>query len=266
MRKLRLDPITLIGIGVSLALALTLDVTGAATGVESLLAGLLGLVLSLQLETVTRAERRFELRRLVSAPKELGEALTAAAAAAHEIGERYPDTILSAEAVRRLERVSAGLTELGHGNLVREHGDYQDLLTQTRDCSKTLDALTNVAADPQWWTSEFGRAYWKLNERALARGVRIRRVFIVPRPNDPVLAVMRAQQAAGVEVHWARAEALPPSGHLNLIVWDGRSAWRARMSPHGQVAENVLVLDPQAVRELQGAFDRCLMHATLFEP
>lgn len=265
MAKLRVDRIALAGIVLSVVLALALDVTGAASGVESLLAGLLGATVSLQLESIARAERRFELRRLVGGPAWLGEVMTSAADAAREIGRRYPGTVLEAEAQRRLRRAATGLAELTNGSLARDSGDYQDLFAGTRGCRETLDALTNVAAEPQWWTGEVGRAYWRLHERALADGVRVRRVFIGHEPTEAVLAVMREQRDAGVEVHWARVAALPPAGHRNLAVWDARSAWRARMSPHGEIAGNVFVVDPEAVRELQRAFDLCLMHATPFE-
>jgi hypothetical protein len=239
-------------------------VTGVASGVESLLAGLLGATISLQLDATARAERRFELRRLLADPHWLGEVMTSASDAAREIGRRYPGTVLEDEAKQRLQRAAAGLAELTGGSLVREHGDYQDLFEGTRRCTGTLHALTNVAAEPQWWTSEVGRSHWRLNEAALARGVRIRRVFIGHEPTDPVLAVMREQARAGVEVSWARVSALPRAGHLNLVVWDGSSAWRAQMSPHGEIAGNVFVLDRQAVHDLERAFELCAMHATPF--
>ena len=62
------DPVALIGITLSIALSVALDLTNAASGVESLLAGLMGITISLRVDSLARAERRFHLRTLLDGP------------------------------------------------------------------------------------------------------------------------------------------------------------------------------------------------------
>jgi hypothetical protein len=67
------DPVALVGIVMSVAMSLLLDVTDAASGVESLLAGLAGSTLSLVLDSLVRAERRLGyFKRLSLATSRVG--------------------------------------------------------------------------------------------------------------------------------------------------------------------------------------------------
>jgi hypothetical protein len=51
------DPVALIGISLSIVGSILLDLTNTATGVESFLAGLMGITISLVLDSTVRAER-----------------------------------------------------------------------------------------------------------------------------------------------------------------------------------------------------------------
>ena len=104
------DPLTLTGIVLSVALAVALDLTGAASGAESLLAGLVGTTMTLVLDASARAERRFELRGLVRGTSWLSGTLTSMAQTAQDIVARYPGAEVEAEAQQSLERLSRSWT------------------------------------------------------------------------------------------------------------------------------------------------------------
>lgn len=255
------DPIALIGVAISIGLSITLDVTGAASGVESLLAGLMGTTISLVLDASARAERRFELRRLVRAPSWLAGSMVSLADSAAEIAERHPGSEVEDEARERLEWLREQFAALSEGRIERPRADLTFLLQATAACAVELNAVTNVVGLPTWWDGRGGKAYWQANLDALARGVRISRVFIRDGPTAELDDLIAVQRAAGVRVTVVERRDLDPSLHHNLVVWDGRRAWEARMSAQGEIAANLFLVGAADVRRLDGAFRRCLSAA-----
>ncbi|MGY0007997.1 hypothetical protein, partial [Micromonospora sp. I033] len=173
------DPVALVGITLSILLSVTLDLTNAATGVESLLAGLMGITISLVLDSLARAERRFHLRTLLDGPPWLVRATPQLAGALREAAERHAGTRVAAEAQRRFEEFRREAEQLAAGRIVRPGDDDEDLIGATRDCTRELVGLTNVmprvSGELSWWRGDVGRRYWEANLAALARGVRITR-------------------------------------------------------------------------------------------
>ncbi|MFP8961782.1 hypothetical protein ACLIYP_14655 [Streptomyces nanhaiensis] len=253
-----LDPIALVGIVLGIVLSIALDVTGAASGVESLLVGLMVTVVSLVLDTAARAERRFQLRDLVQTTDWLADSMLSAAGATRRIVEEYPGSVIEAEARQRLHRLAEELGDLSRGRVERPAHDYEHLLAATHACLHRLDAVTNIVGEPVWWRDGVGSAYWQANLDALARGVRIRRVFIIDRRTDEVAQLMAEQRRHGVEVVevFVRHQDQDPALHLNFAIWDDRQAWRAQTNSRGQIMGNLFLANAQDVHELRRLFRR----------
>ena len=83
------DPVALVGITLSITLSVVLDLSNAASGVESLLAGLMGITISLLVDSLARAERRFHLRTLLDGPPWLVRTTTELAGAMREAAEQH---------------------------------------------------------------------------------------------------------------------------------------------------------------------------------
>ncbi|WP_433528958.1 hypothetical protein ACQPYA_21865 [Micromonospora sp. CA-263727] len=256
------DPIALIGIALSISLSVTLDLTGAASGVESLLAGLMGITISLLVDSLARAERRFHLRTLLAGPPWLVQAVPELAAAAQEAVDRHPGTRVAEEAQRRFERLQADLAHLRQGRVVRPGTDYQDMLAATRDCVRELQGLTNVLPRLDWWRSDIGRQYWAENLAALARGVRITRIFTYTERTDELAELVATQRRAGVRVGLLPTVAVPADLHVNLIRWDGTACWTAGMSAHGVINENRFSVNAADVARAGDTFQACAALAT----
>ncbi|WP_326557071.1 hypothetical protein [Micromonospora sp. NBC_01796] len=260
------DPVALAGIGLSVALSVALDLTGAASGVESLFAGLLGTTISLLVDSIARAERRFELRTLVAGEPWLTEALVPIMTGTREAVEHYPDTRVAAEARRRFDRLRVETGHLRAGRIIRPGTDHRDLIEATRDCVGRLDAITNVlpwtGGEPNWWGSDVGRYYWTLNLQALARGVTITRIFGYHQLTDQLRELVDDQRRAGVRVGLLPWRSVDRSLDLNLAVWDGTSAWEGRMTPHGEIGENVFSVNPDDLDRLRTAYQTCARVAT----
>nr|WP_146218427.1 hypothetical protein [Micromonospora acroterricola] len=263
------DPVALVGILLSISLSVTLDLTNAATGVESLLAGLMGTTISLLVDSLARAERRFHLRTLLEGPPWLVHAVPEVVTGTREAVERHPGTRVAEEARRRFERFRTQTEQLRAGRIIRPGDDCQDLLGATRECVRRLDAVTNVmpraSGELSWWRGDIGRHYWAANVEALARDVRITRVFVHAGLTDELTELVRAQRRAGVRVGllpWGVVEA---SRHVNLTLWDGSSCWEGGMSAHGEITENQFSVNAADLARLTDVFEVCAEAATFLD-
>jgi hypothetical protein len=256
---LRGDPVALVGIVMSVAMSLLLDVTDAASGVESLLAGLAGSTLSLVLDSLVRAERRFQLRSALEAAPWFGEAIQPIAECTRDIVKRYPNTLIVAEAQQRYDNLRESLAELSRGRVERDGTDYHYLMVSTDQARQSIQAVTNIAPGSDrlaWWRDDIGRHYWEANLAALARGVRITRVFAYTELTPPLEALIREHADAGVETIGVLRRRISEELQMNFVVWDGCSAWEARLNASGSIVANIFTINPHEVTRLLGYFKR----------
>jgi hypothetical protein len=256
------DPIALVGIALSIVVSIVLDLTNAANGVESFLAGLMGITISLVLDSTVRAERRFRIRDMIESTSWLGDVLVPLATSTTDIERRYGGTPIAAEARRRYAWLGEQLDELRHGRIVRPRGDYEHLLASTRTCRHTLQAVTNVLAQLpghglDWWTSDIGRHYWQANLEALDNGVRIKRIFVYTTMTTDLDKLVAEQESVGVHVGLVQADALDPALWHNLTIWDGTSAWEARLNAGGQIVGNIFTVNEADLTRLSKTFQTC---------
>ncbi|MBM0234438.1 hypothetical protein JNW91_22925 [Micromonospora sp. STR1_7] len=260
------DPVALVGITLSITLSVILDLSNAASGVESLLAGLMGITISLLVDSLARAERRFHLRTLLDGPPWLVRTTTELAGAMREAAEQHAGTRVATEAQRRYEQFRLEAEQLAEGRIIRRGDEDEDLVGATRSCVQRLDALTNVmprvSGELSWWRSEIGRRYWEANRAALDRGVQITRVFVYVTLTDELSALVRQQREAGARVGLLPFGVVSPQLHVNLTVWDGSSCWEARMTAHGEIGENQFSVNRRDVDRLTRVFDLCANAAT----
>ncbi|MEU4554460.1 hypothetical protein [Micromonospora violae] len=260
------DPVALVGIMLSITLSIALDLTNAASGVESLLAGLMGITISLLVNSLARAERRFHLRTLLDGPPWLVRTTTELAGAVREAVEQHAGTRVAVEAQRRYEQFRVEAEQLAEGRITRRGDEDEDLIGATRTCVHRLDALTNVmprvSGELSWWRSEIGRRYWEANLEALRRGVQITRVFVYATLSDELSALVQRQRAAGARVGLLPLGVVSPHLHVNLTLWDGSSCWEAHMTAHGEIGENQFSVNRADVDRLTRVFDLCASAAT----
>jgi hypothetical protein len=133
-------------------------------------------------------------------------------------------------------RMSEFLKELSEGGNVSYEGEDRDwMLSLTRNSNSSIDAtsLTTVDAggrgfvDGGLWASDLGQRYLEVQRSAIVRGVRIRRVFIMDRPDladDPgFVAVCKMQDEMGIEVRILDSLAIPEvrrSSLFDFILFD----------------------------------------------
>lgn len=129
-----------------------------------------------------------------------------------------------------INRLSSYLKVLGHaGDLVYEGEDRDWLLGLTRVASATIDAtsLSSVDAGGKGfvegglWTSDLGQRYLEAQRDAITRGVKIRRLFIIDRPelqNDAdFVSILRQHLDIQVKVRTLRADDIASLRRASLI-------------------------------------------------
>ena len=129
---------------------------------------------------------------------------------AAEIGPDAPPLIREF-AQAEMGRVTELFGALADGGLSREGEDHDYLLTLTRLVRRSIDATSLFAVDAAgmssesgFWNSDLGQSYIELQSRAIHRGVRVRRIFIVE--NEDLAArsqfnlLCQTQVECGIEV------------------------------------------------------------------
>jgi hypothetical protein len=261
------DPIAMVGIGLSIVVSAVLDLTGLASGPESLLAALMGTTLSLVLDSIVRSERRFRLRGALEAAPWFSGKIFPIADRVTEIVREYPESLVVSEAIQKFEQLHDELDELRRGRIVRGRNDATYLMAAVGSCQTTMVAATNfVAHRPgegglDWWASDIGLHYWQANIEAMRRGVRITRIFTYAEMTTELESLVSQQRDAGVRLGLLRRGLVDPALHLNFVVFDGAGAWEARMNAHGEIAANIFTVNAFDIGRIRSAFDLCVISA-----
>ncbi len=234
----RADTSAKLGIGVSVFISGIAFITQFLMEVDTrvdLLARELGSLDASFMEHVdtTREMIREEFRKINDATELFGlveasalktDAMTQLVRNATTIEQNTPSLVFDF-AQAEIARLSGYLKDLGQGGDVTYEGEDRDwLLGLTKVAALSIDAtsLTTVDAggrgfvDGGLWSSDLGHLYLEAQRDAIKRGVSIRRIFIMDRPDlqdDTDFKEILAQHAAiGVQVRIERFKDLWASG------------------------------------------------------
>ena len=161
-------------------------------------------------------------------------------------GRRQVNPLLRRLATREVERVSLFARQLPAGSEIDYDGEDREwLLGLTQEAQASIDAisLSTVDAgvlglDGGLWTSDLGIRYLEVQRKAIARQVRIRRIFVFERAEDlaqdeSFQRVAGMQRNAGVQVRMLDQKLIPDwlrSTIFDFIMFDGLSVTRRRQS------------------------------------
>jgi hypothetical protein len=249
-----------LGLALSLMVSIVLLYTTRVTVAESLIIGLVGSALSLLIEIIIRLQTVVAETGLADQAGPYAGQLRRLAAASGEVARQFSGGAAAAELNRRFDAMNRDIEELQLGRIRSEGNDYRYLVQAVRDCGHQVLGMTylrGAAAEPQWWDSEIGQRYWQANLEALARGVKIQRIFIFDDLTDEVKTILKTQLEAGVNVQIVNKAAIDPAYHLNLAVIDEKVAWQAFSNAQGYQYENVLILATGDIAHLRRIFAVC---------
>jgi len=186
--------------------------------------------------------------------------------------------LLQRVARQEVERVTAFARQLQVGGEVAYDGEDRDwLLGLTQEAQASIDAisLSTVDAgvlglDGGLWTSDLGIRYLDDQRKAIARDVRIRRIFVFEDEkmarDESVVRVTQMQRNAGVQVRMLDHQLIPDgvrSMIFDFIVFDGAVSYET--TPATSLTSNQtrpgilrtrLAPEPTRVRDLEQRFEQ----------
>jgi hypothetical protein len=166
----------------------------------------------------------------------------------------------------KIKETSDFLKALADGETVTYYGEDRDwLLGLTRNATESIDAVSLAAADHDLWQSEIGQRYLDAQRRAARAGRRVRRIFVLDRPeaeHDPAFRrAYEEQRRMMIEVRLLDRSAVPVPLQIqvrDLIVFDDALAYETTPTTsdpeQAQVAETRLVLTSSRVKECSQLF------------
>lgn len=218
------------------------------------------------------AELSAKMERSSLGPALLAEFLETAS----QVDERV-NPLLQHIARQEVARVTAFARQLQVGGEIAYDGEDREwLLGLTREAESSIDAisLSTVDAgafglDGGLWTSDLGIRYLDDQRKAIARKVRIRRIFVVEHEemtrDESFLRVTQMQRNAGVQVRMLDQELIPDylrSMIFDFIVFDGVVSYETaagapftKGQPRPGTLRTRLAPEPTRVRDLEQRFE-----------
>jgi hypothetical protein len=206
----------------------------------------------------------------------LGPTLTEFLETASQV-DRQVNPLLRRLAAREVERISSFARQLQAGGEIGYDGEDREwLLGLTQEAQASIDAmsLSTVDAgvlglDGGLWTSDLGIRYLEDQRKAIAREVRIRRIFVFeaePLAQDESFQrVARMQRNAGVQVRMLDQKLIPDylqSTIFDFIIFDGLVSYETTAvaqftadQPRPGTLRTRLAPDPNWVRDLEQRFE-----------
>ncbi|WP_412538261.1 hypothetical protein R8Z50_20665 [Longispora sp. K20-0274] len=181
-----------------------------------------------------------------------------------------------------ITRISDFLKDLGSGREVIYDGEDRDwMLGLARNAGQSIDAISITGVDMAsgLWESELGHRYLKAQRGAVARGVKVRRLFVlVGRPESYSLAhleaVFRVQHDFGIEVRVLDPKveiAIPRHDLFDFSLFDNALSYEVQPTPQfddkpPSILRTQLVLLPERVADRIAAFRELWRVARVFQP
>jgi hypothetical protein len=191
--------------------------------------------------------------------------------------------LLRRVASREVEQVTAFVRQLQVGGEIAYDGEDRDwLLGLTQEAESSIDAisLSTVDAgvrglDGGLWTSDLGIRYLDDQRKAIARKVRIRRIFVFEDEkmarDESVLRVTQTQRNAGVQVRMLDHQLIPDylqSMIFDFIIFDGAVSYETTPATsfssnqkRPSILRTRLAPEPVWVRALEQLFEQLWEHA-----
>jgi hypothetical protein len=190
------------------------------------------------------------------------------------------DPLLQRLARREVERLLLFLRPLPVGIDIAYDGEDRDwMLGLTREAQTSIDAisLSTVDAgvlglDGGLWTSDMGQRYVEFQREAIARNVRIRRIFVVEQEHkelvrdESFLRITQMQRDIGIQVRMLDHQLVPDwmrAMIFDFIVFDGVVSYETTPTttftsdrPRPGLLRTRLSPQPSQVRELVERFER----------
>jgi len=266
MSKIRfIDPIIVIGVVISIALAIILVLTGQDQA-TSLLIGLAVTIITLLIDIIARlgeSEARIikisEFGNSLASDSWLFDILRQIVTDYRVVKTRNYDTYI--------RRMGAALVEcrdvvhsLSEGYLITDTMSEFSLGRRgINNAEKEIKAVQY--ANPSFWRTLFGEKYLESNEEAVKRGVKIVRIWIQSKEMlSEYRDILIAQESKGIQVLIAETPIIPSALLEDSAVIDGQLYIKLELTLDGHARHERISIDPLEIERANNNFDVLLRY------
>lgn len=267
-----LDPVLVIGTLISVALGVLFYLRQDLAPALATVAGLLGLVITLQVQAMLQdrrnAEHQSRVGSMIAAIEEipwLPDAMEPTLRAARHVQHEFEGTPAVNVCREAFDRCLGTLVDLERGHFSTPYGDNGLFLSLIENTKRTMCATSVPAVDLDWWLEPVGRQYWRAQIDALARGVTIRRVFIYQTWTGELDALAREQAEVGVAVRRIHNDRLAPNLRIITAVWDGRCGHELSYTAGGDATADSFTVSPPDLERLTRQYETIERHAVAID-
>lgn len=260
--SLNLDPVLIVGTIISIGLAIVFYVRQDTAQALGTVAGLIGGVITLQVQTLLREKRRIEhetrVGNMISAIEKipwLPDLMEPMLRAAKHVEREFKDTPAEDACRAAFEECLGTLADLERGHFRAPYGDNGLFLSLIENTQESMCVTSVPTVDLTWWLEPVGRQYWQAQVDALQRGVEIRRVFIYHDWSDELDVLAREQVKAGVHVRRVHADRLPVAMRVITGVWDGSCGHELSYTAGGEAVHDSFTVSPPDLERLSRQFE-----------
>jgi hypothetical protein len=269
-----LDPILIVGVLSSIILSFILYTLGLDT-YPSTIIGLLGTIITLQIDVIGRTESAVEKtiqyntswRTLEQIPW-FKENIEQIIQACYLVDHDSHNDIFVENAKAEIERCRDNLLELSRGQLRTIFQDSQLMLRATERTRQSLKAVS--VSNPQtgfaWWNGPVGKRYWNSNKDALRRGIVTERIFAYSTWTEELARIVAEHSKEGVKVYTVKLEDLSPNLRVGSIIFDQDFAYELRLSSDGQPVEHLWSIHTSDISRKTKNFHTVKSLATEYRP
>lgn len=251
-----LDPVLLIGLFISIAVATGMIVLGNDT-VQSFIVGLLSTIIALLVDIITRIQRTeysvLEATRLsqIVSDENISPFLLRVAQHYHNIKAYKFDTYTKLTN-DKLTELEAQLRNIALGSATVSSRSIYDYTSEGIRQAKMSIRVVSNANEFEYWRSSRGAKYLSSNQDAIQRGVRFTRIFAI----DYSLArqnidVLRQQEAVGVNVFVVSPDRIAEE----MLIFDDKVLLIYEQNASAQTRLQTIILDLPKIRRRIDEFD-----------
>lgn len=234
--------------------------------------GLLGLVISLQLEILFRIAERADAQhrhaRLQEAIEDYPDLvpLVADASRSSAVALKESKTPEFVEQVFSIWRhASNRLDELAQGRLRTDGSDGTIVLARSAHATRSIQGITDDR-DVTWWLAEDGRSFLESNRRFIGNEGVVERVWILSEAPSPTVRDLLAEhKAAGVRLFIVRADRLDRRLLVNLTLVDGSFLQEDLPNREGLSMEYLYSENPTDLARAQSVFANLKSRSVSYE-
>ena len=249
------------GVLVSMLTAILSAIFADVSAQVILASGMIGIVLVLQIELILRVVRRAEfddvlmhfLIRVLRAP-DLAPSLVLLAKRIVEINEMGTHPAVKQLSHRILNDSLRQFRRLQSGQIVLDDSDPTLMAEEIQDVGSSIHATTFPAEDHLWWTSPGGQSYLEANERAVARGSVVERIFIYENWTPDIQRLAEDQISRGILIYRVNRREIRPQLVRKFVLYDRKFLVEDEVNVRGEVTGYLHAIDSVTVDDAFNSF------------